>query len=170
MKYSDPEQAGPETLSAEQLRRQVEDLKRQLRQQLDQLRELTGTSVTGAGSETIESLQLEVARTVGEVRGQSAIVEAEELLEHQAGHELVLGELLGAVLVPVRRQGAAEVPLHDVSGRIEELLAQQQVDEVLSGWLKELRAQANIRVLNAASAASKPMSTSVAQSQGTRKQ
>ena len=33
MKYSDPEQAGPETLSAEQLRRQVEDLKRQLRQQ-----------------------------------------------------------------------------------------------------------------------------------------
>lgn len=43
-------------------------LKHQLRQQLAQLRELTGTAAHGRGGETIESLQLEVARTVAEVR------------------------------------------------------------------------------------------------------
>ena len=44
---------------------------------------------------------------VGEVRSQPAIVEARELLEHQAGQELGLDELLGAELVPVRREGLA---------------------------------------------------------------
>lgn len=43
-------------------------LKKQLRQQLEQLRELTGTVATGAGNETIEGLYGEVSRTVGEVR------------------------------------------------------------------------------------------------------
>ncbi len=42
---------------------------------------------------------------VGEVLGEPAIVEPRELLEHQAGQELVLGELLGAELVPVRGEG-----------------------------------------------------------------
>lgn len=44
-------------------------LKHQLRQQLEQLRELTGATATRAGHESIEALQLEVARTVDEVRG-----------------------------------------------------------------------------------------------------
>ena len=39
---------------------------------------------------------------VGRTRLQAAVVEARELLEHQAGQELGLGELLGAELVPVR--------------------------------------------------------------------
>lgn len=43
-------------------------LKRQLHQQLEQLRELTGAESTQAGGETIEGLHVEVARTVGEVR------------------------------------------------------------------------------------------------------
>ena len=42
---------------------------------------------------------------VGQVLGQPAVVEAEELLEHQAGQELGLGELLGAELVLVARAG-----------------------------------------------------------------
>lgn len=59
-------------------------LKRQLRQQLEQLRELTGTTTTGSGSETIEDLQLEVARTVGEVRGllHSFRVTVDEFVPH----------------------------------------------------------------------------------------
>ena len=36
---------------------------------------------------------------VGQVLGQPPVVEARELLEHQAGQELRLGELLGAELV-----------------------------------------------------------------------
>ena len=39
---------------------------------------------------------------IGEVLRQPAVVEARELLEHQAGQELGLGELLGAELVPMR--------------------------------------------------------------------
>lgn len=42
---------------------------------------------------------------VGQMIGQAAVVEAQELLEHQAGQQLGLGELLGAVLVSVRRDG-----------------------------------------------------------------
>ena len=44
-------------------------LKQQLRQQLAQLRSLTGTTAAEAGSETVEGLYAEVARTVVEVRG-----------------------------------------------------------------------------------------------------
>ena len=44
---------------------------------------------------------------VGQVLGQPAVVEAGELLEHQAGQELGLGELLGAELVAVRGAGPA---------------------------------------------------------------
>lgn len=42
---------------------------------------------------------------VGEVRRQAAVVEARELLGHQAGQELGLGELLGAELMPARGEG-----------------------------------------------------------------
>ena len=44
---------------------------------------------------------------VDEVLGQPAVVEARELLEHQAGQELGLGELLGAELVRVLGQRPA---------------------------------------------------------------
>jgi hypothetical protein len=44
---------------------------------------------------------------IGQVRRQPAVVEAQELLEHQAGQELGLGELLGAEPVPMRRQRLA---------------------------------------------------------------
>ena len=44
---------------------------------------------------------------VGEVLGQSAVVEAGELLENQTGHQLGLSELLRAVFVPIRGKGLA---------------------------------------------------------------
>lgn len=42
---------------------------------------------------------------VGQVLGEAAVVEAQELPEHEAGHELRLGELLRAVAVAVGREG-----------------------------------------------------------------
>ena len=44
-------------------------LKKQLRHQLEELRELTGKAAAGSGTETIEALYAEVGRTVTEVRG-----------------------------------------------------------------------------------------------------
>ena len=44
---------------------------------------------------------------VDQVGDGAAIVEAEELLEHQAGQELRLSELLGAERMPMRGEGLA---------------------------------------------------------------
>ena len=56
----------------------------------------------GDHSERQEARQFAV---VGQVLDEPAIIEAEELLEHQAGQELGLSELLGAEPVPMRRDG-----------------------------------------------------------------
>ena len=69
------------------------------------------------GGEVGDDLQADEAGRVGmvgEVVGQAAIVEPRELLEDQAGQELVLGELLGAELVPVRGEGPASRVVGDL--------------------------------------------------------
>jgi hypothetical protein len=57
------------------------------------------------GREVRHGFHADLAGKVGvvaKVRGEAAVVEAQELLEHQAGQQLVLSKLLGAELVPVR--------------------------------------------------------------------
>jgi len=54
-------------------------------------------------------------------------------------------------LPEVRKRNAAEPKLEEVSDKIEQILAEQRIDELLSNWLKTLRAQAHIeRMLPAA--------------------
>jgi len=54
-------------------------------------------------------------------------------------------------LPEVRKRNAAEPKLEEVSDKIEQILAEQRIDERLSNWLKTLRAQAHIeRILPAA--------------------
>lgn len=50
-------------------------------------------------------------------------------------------------LPQLKQRGAGEAPLADVSARIEEILAQQQMDRLLADWLQELRKQASVRLL-----------------------
>jgi len=53
-------------------------------------------------------------------------------------------------LPEVRKRNASEPKLAEVSDKIEQILAEQRIDELLSNWLKTLRAQANIeRMLTA---------------------
>ena len=47
-------------------------------------------------------------------------------------------------LPELRKSGAPEVPLADVSAKIEEVLAQQRMDELLNEWLRNLRDQSDI--------------------------
>ncbi len=47
-------------------------------------------------------------------------------------------------LPELRKAGAADVPLAEVSPKIAELLTQQRMDEALSQWLRELRQQSQI--------------------------
>ncbi|MCU1219339.1 MAG: hypothetical protein JWN42_536 [Candidatus Angelobacter sp.] len=58
-------------------------------------------------------------------------------------------------LPEVRKRSASEPRLSEVSNKIEQILAEQRIDELLNNWLKTLRAQAHIeRMLPAAAAAS----------------
>jgi hypothetical protein len=47
-------------------------------------------------------------------------------------------------LPEVRRRNASEPKLSEVSDKIEQILAQQRIDDLLNSWLKTLRAQAHI--------------------------
>jgi hypothetical protein len=44
----------------------------------------------------------------------------------------------------VRKRNASEPQLSEVSDKIEQILAEQRIDELLTNWLKTLRAQAHI--------------------------
>lgn len=45
----------------------------------------------------------------------------------------------------LRQRGAAEPPLSEVSAKIEKILVEQRIDDMLSRWLEALRAQAHIQ-------------------------
>ncbi|KAA6465422.1 peptidylprolyl isomerase [Acidobacteria bacterium AB60] len=53
-------------------------------------------------------------------------------------------------LLPQYAKGESAPPLKDVSPRIEEILLQQQVNQLFSSWLDNLRKQGNIEVLDPA--------------------
>jgi peptidyl-prolyl cis-trans isomerase SurA len=53
-------------------------------------------------------------------------------------HEKLLPEL--------ERNGAKKAPLAEVSPKIQELLVQQTVNEMLTAWLRDLRAQSEVQV------------------------
>jgi parvulin-like peptidyl-prolyl isomerase len=53
-------------------------------------------------------------------------------------------------LPEVRRRNAAEPKLEEVSSKIEQILTEQRIDELLNNWLKTLRAQAHIEKMLAA--------------------
>lgn len=50
------------------------------------------------------------------------------------------------LLPELQRNGAKQAPLAEVSPKIEELLVQQTVDEMLTAWLRDLRAQSEVEV------------------------
>jgi peptidyl-prolyl cis-trans isomerase SurA len=52
-----------------------------------------------------------------------------------------------SLLPELRRQGAPAPPLEEVSGKIEDILVEQRMDEMLNEWLQTLRAQAHIEKL-----------------------
>jgi peptidyl-prolyl cis-trans isomerase SurA len=53
-------------------------------------------------------------------------------------------------LPEVRKRNAPEPSLAEVSGKIEQILVEQRIDEMLNSWLKTLRSQAHIEKMIAA--------------------
>ena len=51
-------------------------------------------------------------------------------------------------LPELRKKGAPELPLTQVAPKIEQILTEQRIDDLLSGWLQTLRSQSNIRRLS----------------------
>lgn len=62
-------------------------------------------------------------------------------------------------LPQVRAQGIAAPPLSAVSDKIENILVEQSIDEMLARWLETLRRQAHIEKMNSAAAPSVPGGT-----------
>lgn len=58
------------------------------------------------------------------------------------------------LLPELRKQGAPEPPLNQVSDRIEKILTEQRIDELLNSWLQTLRSQTRIQKMNADSKSS----------------
>lgn len=56
-------------------------------------------------------------------------------------------------LPQLRRRGASEIPLSAVAAEIKEILAQQQINDLLTAWLKSLRTESNIQIAFVASIA-----------------
>ena len=52
------------------------------------------------------------------------------------------------VIPAFKQQGEVAPPLSDVSSRIEEVLLQQQVNGLLQDWLKSLRSEGSVRILD----------------------
>jgi len=50
-------------------------------------------------------------------------------------------------LPELRKRAAPQPPLSEVSGKIEKILTEQRIDELLTTWLQALRSQAQIRKL-----------------------
>ncbi|MCI0349667.1 MAG: SurA N-terminal domain-containing protein [Acidobacteriales bacterium] len=50
------------------------------------------------------------------------------------------------LLPELRRNGEKQAPLAEVSPKIEEILVQQTMDEMLTAWLRDLRAQSEVEV------------------------
>jgi peptidyl-prolyl cis-trans isomerase SurA len=57
------------------------------------------------------------------------------------------------LLPKLRKQGAPEPPLSQVSGKIEQILTEQRINELLNSWLQALRSQAHIEKISSDSKA-----------------
>jgi hypothetical protein len=54
----------------------------------------------------------------------------------------------------LKQNGAGEVALADVSGKIRELLTQEKVSELLVSWLQSLRSESKVSIPGAAGSVS----------------
>ena len=50
------------------------------------------------------------------------------------------------LLPELRKKGAPDVALAEVAAKIKDILAQQQINDLLTGWLKSLRTESNIQI------------------------
>ncbi|HEY6253482.1 MAG TPA: SurA N-terminal domain-containing protein [Candidatus Angelobacter sp.] len=53
------------------------------------------------------------------------------------------------LLPELRKQGAPEPPLNQVTDKIEKILTEQRIDELLTSWLQTLRSQTQIQKMSA---------------------
>ena len=81
-------------------------------------------------------------------------------------HESIEDYYAKTVVPTFERQHQEPPPLKDVSARIQEVLLQQQVNGLLQDWLKSLRAEGTVRILDPAYA--KAMDTASDAQQGTK--
>jgi hypothetical protein len=101
---------------------------------------LKANGLTEAGVETHWKQRLEILRFI-DVRFRTGIrIPQEDISKYYEK----------TVVPAFERQGEVAPALVDVSSRIEEVLLQQQVNGLLQDWLKSLRSEGSVRILDPA--------------------
>jgi peptidyl-prolyl cis-trans isomerase SurA len=132
----------PQPESEEETAKQIQRVRRQYPDaESDQgwQTELAGYGLTAGGLKQRIVLQLNLTRLVEARLRPNVNVDAKSIESYY--HQELLPQL--------RQSGAREIALGEVTPQIRELLIQQQVNQLLSAWLENLRASSEIRTLSA---------------------
>ena len=125
-------------IPAEDVQKRVAEVRQQLGATTDQswTNLLARYGLTAAEVERNLGHQLSVLRLIDERLRPSVHIDSASIAAYY--HDKLEPEL--------RRQGQPVAPIAEVSSKIEELLAQQRMDDLLTAWLKDLRQQAEVKV------------------------
>jgi parvulin-like peptidyl-prolyl isomerase len=107
---------------------------------------------------TLEDVQLQV-------RTQILILKLIDIRFRNLAHvdSTAVSDYYQQKLLPeLRKQGAPEPPLSQVSDKIEKILTEQRIDDLLNSWLQTLRSQAHIRKLSSGKPTILPIGRDVA--------
>jgi len=128
-------------LSPQEARQRVNEIHQQARRNflaqsppMDWLQALANYSLTEQEFERRATLQVETLRFV-DLRFRPGIRIDNRKVETYYREKL---------LPEMQRNGAKETPLAEISPKIQELLVQQTMDEMLTAWLRDLRAQSEV--------------------------
>jgi len=125
-------------IPAEDVQKRVSEVRQQLGATADQAWDtlLARYGLSAAEVQRNLSHQLSVLRLIDERLRPSVHIDAASIAAYY--HDKLEPEL--------RKQGQPVAPMAEVSTKIEELLAQQRMDDLLAAWLKDLRQQAEVKV------------------------
>lgn len=124
----------------EQAKEQIADMRRQLAPAAsDQAwqQRLAGYGLSPEDLERLVALQLNLLRFI-DVRFRNNV---------RIDPAMIEGYYRQTLLPELRREGAREAPLSEVSDKIEKVLVEQRVNQMLASWLQSLRGQSHIQRL-----------------------
>ena len=130
----------------------------ELRAKIDEVRQgIPDASTTEGWKTTLASYGLTQQNVEEELTSQVRILRFIDLRFRglvRVDQEAIAAYYQDRFLPEVRKRNVSEPKLSEVSDKIEQIIAEQRIDELLNNWLKTLRAQAQIERMLPATATS----------------